>query len=140
MTTTGGIRLNSDAQDLVATVEGVFAAVGKDDRAGLAELLCEDFHAFENGVHMTGRELLDLMGRSYAEGKRYQWSVNAPQVEQQGDLGVVVYVNHGSIADTPGADPVPVSWLETAVLRRHRSGWRLAFVHSTRTRETQASA
>ncbi len=112
----------------------MYAAVGVDDRAGLDAVLCRDFHAFENGVRMTGGELLDLMSRYYAEGKRYRWSVTGEQVEVQGDLAVITYVNQGSIAESPGAGPVPLSWLETAVLRRDASSWRVAFLHSTRAR------
>jgi len=118
----------------------MMAAVGNDDRVSLDEILCQDFHAFENGVHMTGRELLELMSRYYAEGKRYRWSVNSPQIEVDGSLGVIVYVNHGSIVEGPGADPTPMSWLETVLLRRQESGWRVAFLHSTRTKAAQSAA
>ena len=124
--------MNADARDVVATVERAFAALGDNDSVRLDELLCEDFHAFENGMHVTGRQLLDLMARYHAEGRRYRWSVSSPQVESQGDLGVLVYVNNGSITESAGADPIPMSWLETVLLRRQPSGWRLAFLHSTR--------
>lgn len=124
--------MNAETQELVATIEQAFVAIGNDDQARLKEILCEDFHAFENGIAMTGRELLEVMSKFHADGRRYRWSVNSPQIEVQGNLGVVVYVNRGSIAEGPGADPVPMSWLETALLRRRESRWRLAFVHSTR--------
>ena len=125
--------MSDEAQEMVATIEGAFAAIGDDDRSRLEAILCEDFHAFENGIRMTRRELLEVMSRYHADGRRYQWSVNSRQIEVQGDLGVVVYVNRGSIAEAPGSDPVPMSWLETVVLRRHESTWRIAFLHSTRT-------
>ena len=130
--------MSTDEQDIIQTLERIYAAVGNDDRVGLDRVLCGDFHAFENGVHMTGRELLDLMSKYYAEGKRYRWSVTEAQVEVQGNLGVIVYVNQGSIADAPGANPTPMSWLETVLLRRDQSGWRMAFLHSTRTKVTSA--
>jgi hypothetical protein len=131
--------LNTQAQDLVATIERTFAAIGNDDQGCLSEVLCEDFHAFENGVHMAGHELLSLMRRYHAEGRRYQWSVNSPQFEVQGSLGVVVYVNHGAITEAPGSEPIPMSWLETVVLRRRGPEWRVAFLHSTRT-QAQSTA
>jgi ketosteroid isomerase-like protein len=123
--------LSSEAQEMIATIERVFAAIGDDDQIRLKELLCEDFHAFENGVPLAGRELLEIMSRYHAEGRRYQWSVNSAQAETHGDFGVVVYVNRGSIT-TPGSEATPMSWLETALLRREESRWRLAFLHSTR--------
>jgi ketosteroid isomerase-like protein len=130
--------LNHEAHELVATIERVFVAIGSDDQMRLNEVLCEDFHAFENGARVTRRELLDLMSRYHAEGRRYQWSVTSPQIEVQGDLGVVVYVNRGSITEVPGSDPLPMSWLETVLLRRQESRWRLAFLHSTRTSQSGA--
>jgi len=87
---------------------------------------------------MTGRELLDLMSKYYAEGRRYRWSVTEAQVEVEGNLGAIAYVNQGSIADAPGANPIPMSWLETVLLRRDQSGWRVAFLHSTRTKAASA--
>jgi ketosteroid isomerase-like protein len=123
---------NPDATDVVAVIERVFAALGEDDRARLSELLCGDFHAFENGVRMSGRDLLAAMARYHSQGRRYRWSVTSPQIEVGGDLAVVVYVNQGSVTDGPGEDAVSMSWLETVVLRRQASQWRLAFVHSTR--------
>jgi ketosteroid isomerase-like protein len=132
--------LNADEQNIVGTLERIYAALSDNDHVRLNQLFCEDFHAFENGVHMTGRELLDLMSRYHAEGRRYQWSVNSPQFEMQGDLGVVVYLNHGSITEVAGSAPIPMSWLETVLLRRQASGWRVAFLHSTRTAAAQRAA
>jgi hypothetical protein len=135
-----GARMNADAQDMIATIERVFAALGDNDHLRLNELLCEDFHAFENVVQVTGRELLDLMSRYHAEGRQYRWSVNSPQVESQGDLGVLVYVNNGSITESVASGPIPMSWLETVLLRRRPSGWRLAFLHSTRSAASQCAS
>ena len=50
--------MNTESQDLVATIERMYAAVGADDQLRLTEVLCEDFHAFENGVAMSGRARL----------------------------------------------------------------------------------
>lgn len=126
--------MTTDANDMIEVIQRMYAAIGENDRVRLNEILCEDFHVFENGVHMTGHELLDLMGKSYAAGRRYCWSVASPQVETQGDLGAVVYLNVGSVTEARGAEPVPVSWLETVLLRRQSGSWRVAFLHSTRTK------
>jgi hypothetical protein len=111
----------------------MYAAVGADDRIAFNAIVCPDFHAFENGVRMTSRELLDLMSGLYAQGNRYRWSVTEEQVEIQGDPAVVAFVNHGAIIKAPGANPTPRAWLETVILRRGASGWRVAFLHSNRT-------
>ena len=138
--THGASRLNSEAQELVGTIERVQSALAANDRARLDELLCHDFHAFENGVHMSGQELLEVMSKYHAAGKRYKWSVTSPQVEVQGNLGVVIYENHGFIVEARDAKPVAQSWLESVVLRRQGSAWRLAFLHSNRTARAAKSA
>ena len=94
---------------MVATIERMMAAVAEDDRGCLNDVLTEDFYAFENGVPVSGRELLDLMSRNFSKGKRYRWSVTLPQIEVQGDFGAIVYVNVRSIVETPGAEPAPHS-------------------------------
>jgi SnoaL-like protein len=132
--------MSSTAGDMVAAIERLMADVAEDDRSRIDELVGEDFHAFENGVHISGRELLDLMSRYYAEGKRYRWSVISPQIETKGDFGAVVYLNVGSIIEAPGTEPIPMSWLETVLLSRQHAKWRVAFLHSTRTKVTQSAA
>jgi hypothetical protein len=67
--TAEGGRLNTEAQEIVATIERVFATLGEDDQVGLKEILCDDFHAFENGVRVTSRELLDLMSMISRRGQ-----------------------------------------------------------------------
>ena len=64
--------MNADAQEMIATIERAIVAIGDDDQAHLKEILCEDFHAFENGIRMTSRELLEAMSRYHAEGRRYR--------------------------------------------------------------------
>jgi ketosteroid isomerase-like protein len=125
--------LTSDAAEVIATIERTFRAIGDADPGALCDLVCDGFHAFENGVPMPGHELLAAMRRYHAQGTTYRWSVTSPQVDVAGDLAVAVYVNKGSIREAPDVDPVPMSWLETVVLRRQQSRWRIAFVHSTRT-------
>lgn len=87
---------DADRKSIVRTVQDRHAAVGRDDRAALAELLCADFHAFESGQRMGGAELLDLMTKMLAAGKRYRWSVTEKQVRLDGDL-------EETITSEPGA-------------------------------------
>ena len=124
--------MGTDLQDLVATIERAFAVLGSPDQPRREDVFCEDFHAFENGVSMTGAELFELMRAAHAQGRRYRWSVESPRVEAEGKLALVRYVNRGAITERPGADPMPMAWLESVLLRRRASGWRIAFLHSTR--------
>ena len=127
-------------EQIANTVRQMYEAVGNDDRRSLGRLLCPDFHAFENGRRMSGGAMLDLMSKFHAQGQRFRWSVTEEEVQPQGNLAVIAYVNRGSITQAPGAEPVPLAWLETAVLRKEDQSWRVAFLHSNRMERVQASA
>lgn len=129
------IGMNTEAIEMIRTIERAFVAIVGNDYSGVDESFTPDFHAFEDGVHMTRSQLIEVMRKHYVEGTTYRWSVNSPRTEVQGDLGVLVYINRRSIAKTADAEPSPMAWLETAVLRRANSLWRLAFLHSTRAKE-----
>ena len=45
--------MNADAQDMIATIERIFTALGDNDHAGLNELFCADFHALRTAFRWT---------------------------------------------------------------------------------------
>ena len=132
--------MSPEEQSLIRAIENMFAYLGTGASSDAAAVFCRDFRAFENGIQMSGAEFLNLMRKLYIEGRRYRWSVNDPHVELQGSLAVVVHVNKGEIVEGPGSVPVPASWLETIVLRHEQLGWRIAFIHATRTKEMTPAA
>lgn len=126
--------MSHDANAVLETVEALFTFLRQGVTSDPDAVLHPDFHAYEGGVPMSRAEFLALMQRVYREGRRYEWSVTQPRVEVEGNLAVVVHVNRGAILE-PGAARLPVSWLETVVLKRGDRGWRIAFIHATRSRD-----
>jgi ketosteroid isomerase-like protein len=124
------------ADDHVQVTEAVrsfFAAATADDLDKLHAVTHPDFYAFDAGGRFTRDALMDLIKAAHAAGKVYVWTVNEPEVHISGDIAWITYVNHGSIKDASGTKDV--TWLESAVLQKEKSNWRIHFFHSTRAPE-----
>jgi ketosteroid isomerase-like protein len=120
----------NDQAEVTEAVRSMFAALAAEDIPKLRAIIAPDFYAFEAGGRVTGDALIDLMKKAHAAGKVYVWTVNEPEVHIDGDTAWVTYLNRGSVTDTSGKKDV--SWLESMVLRKDKSSWRIQFLHSTR--------
>jgi ketosteroid isomerase-like protein len=121
---------SNDQAQVIETVRAMFAALSTEDLSKLHVAIAPDFYAFEAGGRITGDALVDLIKKAHAAGKVYTWTVNEPEVHIDGNIAWLTYINRGSIKDA--AETKNVSWLESAVLRRQKDGWRIQFFHSTR--------
>jgi ketosteroid isomerase-like protein len=111
------------------SVEGVYAAFSAFDKQKYRALLTEDYLLLENG------ELLDLEGdvammATADSGHRRVDAFDFRSVKVHGDTAYAVYFLKSEITDKKGARNL--EWLESAILRRAGSGWRMALLHSTR--------
>jgi len=119
------------AQDEVAaTLRDMYASLSADDMARFQSIVTDNFYSFDVGRRFDGGALAQLIIDAHKAGKRFVWTVNDPDVRITGDTAWIAYVNHGSVADASGV--TPVTWLESAMLRREAGRWRIAFFHSTR--------
>jgi hypothetical protein len=115
---------------VIETIREMYAAAAIDDEASLRAIFTDDFYAFDGGKRFDGMELPALLKAAHAAGKRFVWTVSEPDVWVAQNCASIAYVNRGSISDAAGT--VPVTWLESAVLRFDGSRWRIQFFHSTR--------
>lgn len=111
------------------SVEGVYAAFSAFDKQKYRALLTEDYLLLENG------ELLDLEGdvammATADSGQRRVDAFDFRSVKVHGETAYAVYFLKSEITDKKGARNL--EWLESAILRRAGSGWRMALLHSTR--------
>jgi ketosteroid isomerase-like protein len=120
----------ADQIQVTEAIRSMFAAATADDLAKFRTVAAPDFYAFDAGGRFTGDALMDLIKTAHAAGKVYVWTVNEPEVHIYGDIAWITYVNHGSIKDASGTKNV--TWLESAVLQKEKSMWRIHFFHSTR--------
>lgn len=122
----------SAADEAVAVkqaVVDVYAAFSGFDKKKYRALLTEDYLLLENG------ELLDIEGdvammASPDSGHKRTDSFDFRSVKVQGDFSYLVYFLKSQIKDNKGTRDR--EWLESAILRRSASGWRMALLHSTR--------
>jgi hypothetical protein len=108
----------------------MYVALKADDLAGFQATVSPDFYAFDGGARYTAESLVALIKSLHAAGKRFEWTVNDPEVHAACDLAWITYVNQGSMEDAAGKQPL--AWLESGVLVYSEGRWRLRFFHSTR--------
>ena len=118
-------------RDLTATILGAFASLEQESLQDWKQLVTTDFVGFEGGKRLDRQQLFDLIKQAHADGRHYKWSVTEEKSQADCEIGILYYVNKGSVTDAAGANEV--TWLETAAFRRDTSRWRLFFIESVRT-------
>lgn len=120
---------SSEAQ-IIEAMTTMYVAATADDLPKFNTVASPEFYAFDGGKRFTGDALMALIARLHAAGSVYVWRVTEPEVHVHGDLAWITYVNRGSIQDASGTKPL--TWLESAILRKEQGRWRIRFFHSTR--------
>jgi hypothetical protein len=121
----------ADPQAVAGTMRDMYAAITVDDEARLnGTIFVPGFYAFDGGKRFSGPELVALIAGAHRAGKVYVWTVQEPDVHIVCDRAWIAYVNRGSVTDASGV--LPITWLESAVLKFDGTRWRIEFFHSTR--------
>jgi hypothetical protein len=120
----------ADAQQVVKTVQSLFAAMGAADPDRFHAVTTSGFYAFDNGKRFSADELMNVSRQIHAAGKAYVWTVTEPDVHVTCNTAWITYVNRGSISDQSGKQEL--TWLESAQLTRERGHWRIQFLESER--------
>ena len=118
-----------DAILIDRAIRSFFDALAKDDKAAFQRIVTADFYAFELGKKMTANELFQLVADSHRSGWVINWSIGPVAARRHCDLAWAAWDNIGSAGVPPNI--APRRWMESAVLRLSRTGWRLEFLHST---------
>ena len=119
-----------DAQAVEATVRGLFTDMAADNAPAAAKRLAPDFYAFDGGKRFEGEALVQLVEKLRQSGVVIRWNLGPVDVHVSGDLAWAAWDNHGSVGKPPAEKPV--SWQESAVLKRENGAWRIVFLHSNR--------
>lgn len=118
-----------DSAHIDRAVRSFFDALAKDDHAAFQRTVTADFYAFELGKRMTANELFQLVAGSHKSGRVINWSIGPVAARRDCNLAWAAWDNIGSAGVPPKI--LPRRWMESAVLRRSPTGWRLEFLHST---------
>ncbi len=121
---------SADDAAVIDTMKTMYVAATTDDLAKFYTVASPDFYSFDGGKRFTGDELMAFIKKVHADGKVYVWTVNEPEVHVDGNTAWITYVNRGSVTDLSGKKDV--TWLESAILRKHEKKWMIHFFHSTR--------
>lgn len=120
----------ADKVQIIEAIRTMYRALTRDDLVLFHTVAAADFYAFDVGKRFTGDALMELIKSLHAAGKLYAWSVTEPEVHLEGDTAWITYTNRGSVQSASGTQSL--AWLESAVLRKEKAGWRIHFLHSTR--------
>lgn len=112
------------------TMREMYRALADGDAARLSTILADDFDCFDVGRRFDGPGFAKLIADAQKAGKRFVWTVQDETVHVEGSFAWIKYINRGSVGDATGI--TPVTWLESAVLRRHADRWQITFFHSSR--------
>jgi len=125
-------RCQSSAQDAALvqrSIQSFYDALAKDDRAAFERSITREFQAFERGERFTADTLFKAIGDSHRSGRLINWHLYAVTVRVDCDTALATWDNRGSARMPPNI--APRNWLESAVMRRSPTGWRMEFLHST---------
>ena len=122
--------ISADDAAVIDAMKTMYAAATTDDLAKFYTVASPDFYSFDGGKRFSGDELMAFIKEVHAAGKVYVWTGNEPEAHVDGNTAWITYVNHGSVTDASGKKDV--TWLESAVLRKHENKWMIHFFHSTR--------
>lgn len=120
---------NADTALVDRAVRSMFSALKVDDRAAFQRAVTTDFLAFEIGRRMTGDDLFTVIADAHRSGRVINWSIGPMIVRGDCNSAWAAWDNVGSAGVPPTI--VPRRWMESAVLRRTPTGWRMEFLHST---------
>ena len=120
---------NQDAARVQRAIQSFYDALAKDDRAAFERSVTRDFQAFEHGERFTADTLFKAIENSHRSGRVINWRLSAVTVRVDCDTALATWDNRGSAGVPPKV--APRNWLESALMRRSPSGWRMDFLHST---------
>ena len=126
-----GVSAADDDTAVKQTIKDVYSIFSVSlDKQKYRALLTDDYLLLENG------ELLDIEGDialmpSPESGYKRTDSFDFRSVKVHGDTAYAVYFLKSEITDNKNGTRNR-EWLESAILRRAKRGWRMALLHSTR--------
>lgn len=120
----------TDTSQVIEAMRTMYGALTQDDLAQFQSVVTPDFYAYDGGKRFTAEALMALIRELHAAGNLFVWQVTEPEVRLHGELSWITYVNRGSLRNAAGTKPL--TWLESAVLRKVDGRWHIAFFHSTR--------
>ena len=119
----------ADTVQIERAVRAMFDALKADDQRAFRRAVTTDFMAFELGRRMSAADLFNIIFDSHRSGRVINWSIGPMMIRGDCNSAWAAWDNVGSAGIPPNI--APRRWMESAVLRRSPTGWRVEFLHST---------
>ena len=119
----------ADTVQIERAVRAMFDALKADDQRAFRRAVTTDFMAFELGRRMSADDLFTIIFDSHRSGRVINWSIGPMMIRGDCNSAWAAWDNVGSAGIPPNI--APRRWMESAVLRRSPTGWRVEFLHST---------
>ena len=120
---------NADDAQVDRAVRAMYQALKTDDRTAFQRSVTPDFLAFELARRWSADELFTTIFDAHRSGRVINWSIGPMVVRGDCNSAWAAWDNVGSAGIPPNI--APRRWMESAVLRRSPTGWRVEFLHST---------
>jgi len=108
-------------------VQDLFAAMSVVNHAKMKALVTDDFQLLEVGEDWDMDALIKVINPSEDKRRNY---FSVIRTEIRGDMAWVSYWNKATL--TYGDEIKVVTWLESAVMVKENSYWKVQLLHSTR--------
>jgi hypothetical protein len=105
-----------------------FNAIADYNYGTLREQTMPDFRLIEHGLFWNADSLIDSM-RGYETTARLAYKLDISETVVQGPVAWINYRNQGSVFAENKEQRV--YWVETAILKKTATGWKMALLHST---------
>ena len=119
----------AETMQVERAVRAMFDALKVDDQPAFRRAVTTDFMAFEIGRRMSADDLFGVILDSHRSGRVINWSIGPMIVRGDCNSAWAAWDNNGSAGVPPAI--LPRHWMESAMLRRSPTGWRVEFLHST---------
>lgn len=127
----------SYAQDMpFRVVQELFSAMSAVDHKKMQASATDDFQLLEAGEDWNMQDLIEVIKPSDYHRRNYFHLINS---RVYGDIAWVSYWNKATFTkkDHKGHSEEAVAWLESAVLVKQNSQWKIQMLHSTRIKAEQ---
>jgi hypothetical protein len=82
----GDIHAGTEEQQIIDTVSTIFTAARVDDTTKFDSVIASDFYIFDGGARFNGDTIMAFIKAQHAAGKRYEWNVTEPAVNDHSRL------------------------------------------------------
>ena len=120
----------TEIEQVEKAVQNFFMAISEFDYKSIKDMSSDDLQLIEYGVQLNTDSLINMM--KFLEDKaNIVYKCKNFNTKIVGSVGWTSYINEAIYTDVSDGKETKIRWLESAVLEKIVSKWKLAHLHST---------